>query len=151
VTQRKMLDGEIQVELVPQGTLAERIRAGGAGLGGVLTPTGVGTLVVEGKRAVEVGGREFLLEPPLHADFALVHAHEADYLFNSSTASPRRTSTHHGARSRLRHRLARRDRAARRDSARCGPHFRCPRVPSGGEEALTMEAKELIARRVAVR
>jgi acetate CoA/acetoacetate CoA-transferase alpha subunit len=82
VTQRKMLEGDIQVELVPQGTLAERIRAGGAGLGGVLTPTGVGTVVAEGKTVVEVDGRAFLLERPLRADVALLKAHEADYNFN---------------------------------------------------------------------
>ncbi len=82
VTQKKMIAGEIEVDLVPQGTLAERIRAGGAGLGGVLTPTGIGTLVAKGKRVIEVQGREFLLEEPLLADFALVHAHEADYMFN---------------------------------------------------------------------
>ena len=67
---------------MPQGTLAERIRAGGAGLGGVLTPTGLGTLVAKGKRVIEVAGREYLLEEPLLADFALVNAHEADYMFN---------------------------------------------------------------------
>jgi acetate CoA/acetoacetate CoA-transferase alpha subunit len=61
-TQRKMLDGELEVQLVPQGTLAERIRAGGFGLGGVLTPTGVGTLVAEGKPVIQVDGRDFLLE-----------------------------------------------------------------------------------------
>jgi acetate CoA/acetoacetate CoA-transferase alpha subunit len=82
VTQRKMLDGTLAVELVPQGTLAERIRAGGAGLGGILTPTGVGTVVAEGKQVITVGGRDYLLEPPLRADVALVHAHEADHLFN---------------------------------------------------------------------
>jgi acetate CoA/acetoacetate CoA-transferase alpha subunit len=82
VTQRKMLAGELAVELVPQGTLAERIRAGGAGLGGVLTPTGVGTVVAEGKQLVQVDGRDFLLERPIRADFALLKAHEADYNFN---------------------------------------------------------------------
>jgi acetate CoA/acetoacetate CoA-transferase alpha subunit len=82
VTQRKMMEGEIQVELVPQGTLAERIRAGGAGLGGLLTATGIGTMVAEGKRVILVEGREYLLEMPLRADFALLHAHEADYYFN---------------------------------------------------------------------
>ena len=61
-TQRQMIAGEIQVELVPQGTLVERIRAGGFGLGGVLTPTGVGTLAAEGKRTIEIDGRTFLLE-----------------------------------------------------------------------------------------
>jgi acetate CoA/acetoacetate CoA-transferase alpha subunit len=79
VTQKKMIAGEIQVDLVPQGTLAERIRAAGAGLGGVLTPTGVGTVVEDGKQVIEVEGRAFLLELPLRADFALLHAHEADY------------------------------------------------------------------------
>ncbi len=77
-----MLAGELEVELVPQGTLIERIRAGGFGLGGVLTPTGVGTVVEEGKRKIEVDGREYLLELPLHADFALVQAFLADYLGN---------------------------------------------------------------------
>jgi len=79
VTQKKMIAGEMEVELVPQGTLAERIRAAGAGLGGVLTPTGIGTVVAEGKQVVTVDGKDFLLEPPIRADFALLHAHEADY------------------------------------------------------------------------
>lgn len=78
-TQKKMIAGEINVELIPQGTLAERIRAGGSGLGGILTPTGVGTVVAEGKQTVEVEGKTFLLEKPLRADFALLYAHEADY------------------------------------------------------------------------
>lgn len=81
-TQQQMLAGEIEVELVPQGTLIERIRAGGYGLGGVLTQTGLGTLVEEGKRKIEVDGREYLLETALHADFALVQAFLADYLGN---------------------------------------------------------------------
>jgi acetate CoA/acetoacetate CoA-transferase alpha subunit len=71
VTQRKMLDGTLAVDLVPQGTLAERIRAGGAGLGGILTPTGVGTVVAEGKRVITVDGKDYLLELPLRADVAL--------------------------------------------------------------------------------
>lgn len=82
VTQNKMLAGEIAVELVPQGTLAECIRAAGAGLGGVLTPTGLGTSVQEGKQVVSVDGRDYLVELPLQADVALIHAHEADYLGN---------------------------------------------------------------------
>ena len=61
-TQQKMLAGDIDVELIPQGTLAERIRAGGAGLGGVLTATGVGTVVAEGKKVVTIEGRDFLIE-----------------------------------------------------------------------------------------
>ena len=81
-TQQKMHAKEIEVELVPQGTLIERIRAGGFGLGGVLTPTGLGTLVEEGKRKIEVQGREYLLETPLHADFALIQAFLADYQGN---------------------------------------------------------------------
>jgi acetate CoA/acetoacetate CoA-transferase alpha subunit len=81
-TQQQMLAGSMEVELVPQGTLIERIRAGGHGLGGVLTPTGVGTVVEEGKRRIEVDGRAYLLETALHADFALVQAFMADYLGN---------------------------------------------------------------------
>ena len=85
-TQKKMLAGDLDVELVPQGTLIERIRAGGCGLGGVLTPTGVGTVVEEGKRKVEVDGREYLLELPLRADFALLQAFLSDYLGNLTYA-----------------------------------------------------------------
>lgn len=81
-TQRQMIAGELEVELVPQGTLIERIRAAGHGLGGVLTPTGVGTVVEEGKRRIDVDGRAYLLETALHADFALVQAFMADYLGN---------------------------------------------------------------------
>jgi acetate CoA/acetoacetate CoA-transferase alpha subunit len=81
-TQQKMLSGELEVELVPQGTLIERIRAGGYGLGGILTSTGVGTVVEEGKRKIDVGGREYLLELPLTADFALIQAFLADHLGN---------------------------------------------------------------------
>ena len=71
-TQAKMLSGEIDVELAPQGTLIERIRAGGVGLGGVLTATGIGTLVEKGKRIIEVDGKPFLLETPIRGDFALI-------------------------------------------------------------------------------
>ena len=85
-TQRQMIAGELEVELVPQGTLAERIRAAGHGLGGVLTPTGVGTTVQEGKRTLEIDGRKFLLELPLRADFALVNARRADHIGNLSYA-----------------------------------------------------------------
>ena len=76
--ERQYLSGELEVELVPQGTLAERIRAGGAGIGGFYTPTGVGTQVAEGKETRVIAGREYLLEMPLRADFALVHAWKAD-------------------------------------------------------------------------
>ena len=85
-TQQKMLSGEMEVELVPQGTLIERIRAAGYGLGGILTPTGIGTIVEQGKRKLEVDGREYLLETPLAADFALVEAFLADYLGNLTYA-----------------------------------------------------------------
>jgi acetate CoA/acetoacetate CoA-transferase alpha subunit len=84
--QQQMLGKQITVELVPQGTFVERIRAGGCGLGGVLTPTGVGTLVEEGKQKIEVNGKPFLLETALRADFALVHAFLADYLGNLAYA-----------------------------------------------------------------
>jgi acetate CoA/acetoacetate CoA-transferase alpha subunit len=85
-TQKKMIDGSMEVELVPQGTLIERIRAAGCGLGGVLTPTGVGTVVEEGKRRIEVDGRDYLLETPLRADFALVQAFLCDYYGNLTYA-----------------------------------------------------------------
>ncbi|MBR4927601.1 MAG: CoA transferase subunit A, partial [Alphaproteobacteria bacterium] len=75
---RQMHDGEMSVELVPQGTLAERIRAGGAGLGGVLTPTGVGTIVENGKQTIEIDGKKYLLEKALKADVALIYADKAD-------------------------------------------------------------------------
>jgi acetate CoA/acetoacetate CoA-transferase alpha subunit len=83
-TQAKMISGEIEVELVPQGTLIERIRSGGMGLGGVLTPTGLGTEVEEGKQTIEVQGKRFLVETPLKADFALIGAWQADYVGNLS-------------------------------------------------------------------
>ncbi len=76
--ERQYLAGELEVDLVPQGTLAERIRAGGAGIGGFYTATGVGTVVADGKETRVIGGREYLLEMPLRADFALVHAWKAD-------------------------------------------------------------------------
>jgi acetate CoA/acetoacetate CoA-transferase alpha subunit len=84
--QQQMLANQISVDLIPQGTLVERIRAGGCGLGGVLTPTGVGTTVAEGKRQIEVDGRAFLLETALRAEFALIHAFLADYLGNLAYA-----------------------------------------------------------------
>ena len=84
--QQQMLGKQITIDLVPQGTLVERIRAGGCGLGGVLTPTGVGTLVEEGKQKIKVNGKEYLLETALRADFALVHAFLADYAGNLSYA-----------------------------------------------------------------
>jgi len=84
--QQQMLANKIAVDLIPQGTLAERIRAGGCGLGGVLTPTGGGTTVSEGKRQIEIDGKQFLLETALRAEFALVHAFLADYSGNLAYA-----------------------------------------------------------------
>ena len=85
-TQKKMFEKAIEVELVPQGTLVERIRAGGCGLGAVVTPTGVGTQVEEGKRTIELNGNVYLVEMPLRADFALINAFLCDYLGNLSYA-----------------------------------------------------------------
>jgi acetate CoA/acetoacetate CoA-transferase alpha subunit len=85
-TQKQMMGGELEVELVPQGTLIERIRAGGHGLGGILTQTGIGTSVENGKQCVQVNGKTYLLETALRADFALVQAFLADYLGNLSYA-----------------------------------------------------------------
>jgi acetate CoA/acetoacetate CoA-transferase alpha subunit len=84
VTQAKMMSGEMTVHLTPQGTLAERIRAGGAGLGGVLTRTGLGTLAAEGKPTITVGGEEWVVETALRADVAFIHAQMADYYGNLS-------------------------------------------------------------------
>jgi len=74
---------KMELTLVPQGTLAERIRAGGAGLGGVLTPTGVGTIIAEGKHIINIEGRDFLLEPPIRAGFALIRASRIDKMGNT--------------------------------------------------------------------
>jgi len=76
--QDQVNSGEIQSELIPQGTLMERVRAFGAGLGGVLTPTGLGTIVAEGKQIINVDGKDYLLEPAIPSDFALIRAHKAD-------------------------------------------------------------------------
>jgi acetate CoA/acetoacetate CoA-transferase alpha subunit len=84
--QQQMMAEKMSIDLVPQGTLVERIRAGGCGLGGVLTSTGVGTTVEQGKRQIEIDGKTYLLETALRADFALVHAFLADYLGNLSYA-----------------------------------------------------------------
>lgn len=81
-TQRQMIAEELAVDLIPQGTLAERVRAGGFGLGGVLTATGVGTLVQEGKQTIDIDGKTFLVELPLRADFALIKARLSDYKGN---------------------------------------------------------------------
>ena len=76
--ERQFLSGELEVELIPQGTLAERVRAGGAGIGGFYTPTGVGTVVAEGKELRVLNGREYVLEMPLRGDFAFVKAAQGD-------------------------------------------------------------------------
>lgn len=81
-TGRQLHDGELDVELVPLGTLAERIRAGGAGIGGFLTPTGVGTVVEEGKTVMDVDGKKYLLEKPLRADYAIIYATKIDKFGN---------------------------------------------------------------------
>lgn len=81
-TGRKMQAGEIEVELVPQGTLAERIRAAGYGLGGILTPTGVGTIVQQGKQVINVDGKDYLLEKPIKADVALILGTTVDEMGN---------------------------------------------------------------------
>lgn len=81
-TGRRMIAGEMEVQLIPQGTLAEQIRCSGAGLGGFLTPTGVGTVVEEGKQKITLDGRDYLLELPLRADLALIQAQKADPLGN---------------------------------------------------------------------
>jgi len=85
-SQKKMFEKAMEVDLVPQGTLVERIRAGGYGLGAVVTPTGVGTEVEQGKRTIELNGKLYLVEMPLRADFALIQAFLCDYLGNLSYA-----------------------------------------------------------------
>lgn len=85
-TQKQMIEGSLVVELVPQGTLAERIRAGGFGLGGILTPTGLGTIVENGKSKIQIGGREYLIESAIKADFALLKAKTADWYGNLTFA-----------------------------------------------------------------
>ena len=139
-TQQQMMAGEMEVELVPQGTLIERIRAGGYGLGGVLTPTGVGTVVEEGKRKIEVDGKDYLLETALRADFALVQAFLADYLGNLSYALTARNFNPVIAMAadtviveRRAHRAGRRDRArSRRDAGAARRLSRCQRVTRHG-------------------
>jgi 3-oxoacid CoA-transferase subunit A len=76
--ERQFLSGELEVELVPQGTFSERIRAGGAGIAGFFTPTGYGTLVAEGKETRVIDGKPYVLEPPLRAEFAFVKGWKAD-------------------------------------------------------------------------
>ncbi|MBU5436734.1 acetate CoA-transferase subunit alpha [Tissierella sp. MSJ-40] len=83
-TGRQMNTGEMEVDLVPQGTLAERVRAGGSGLGGILTPTGVGTVIEEGKQKIEIDGKTYLLELPIRADVALIFGNTVDKYGNIS-------------------------------------------------------------------
>jgi 3-oxoacid CoA-transferase subunit A len=90
--ERQMLSGEIECELVPQGTFAERIRTGGAGIGGFFTPTGYGTVMAEGKETRVIDGRPYVLELPLHADFALVKGYVGDRAGNLVNGRPRVTS-----------------------------------------------------------
>jgi 3-oxoacid CoA-transferase subunit A len=80
--ERQFLSGEIQVELVPQGTFSERIRAAGAGIGGFFTPTGYGTVIADGKETRIIDGKHYVLEPPLHADYAFVKAWKGDRVGN---------------------------------------------------------------------
>jgi len=76
--QAQMNSGEIAIEMIPQGTLMEKCRAKGAGLGGILTPTGLGTIVAEGKQIITIEGKDYILEPALSADFAVIKAYKAD-------------------------------------------------------------------------
>lgn len=83
-TGRQLHDGELDVELVPMGTLIEKIRAKGSGLGGVLTPTGVGTMIEENKKTMDIDGKKFIFEKPLGADFALIYGTKVDKFGNVS-------------------------------------------------------------------
>ena len=148
-TQKKMLAGELEVDLVPQGTLIERIRAGGFGLGGVLTPTGVGTVVEKGKQRIEVEGKPYLLETALRADFALVQAFVADYMGNLLLRADRaqlqpgdRDGGRHGDRRSRQHRARRRNRSRRRRHAGAGRRLH-------RFTGLTMDAQTIIAKRIA--
>lgn len=82
-TGRQMNAGELEVELTPMGTLVEKIRAGGAGLGGILTPTGIGTIIAEGKKIIEIDGKNFIFEKPLHAEIAIIYATKVDKFGNA--------------------------------------------------------------------
>lgn len=75
---KKWMEGSLDMEIIPQGTFVERIRAGGYGLGGVLTPVGIGTMVAQSKQMIDIDGKQYLLEKPLTADIALIHAYKAD-------------------------------------------------------------------------
>lgn len=90
--QAQMNAREIEIELIPQGTLMERVRAFGAGLGGILTPIGLGTIVEEGKQIISIEGVDYLLEPAIPSDFALIKAHKADKLGNLTYRKTARNS-----------------------------------------------------------
>ena len=90
-TGNQMTSGELEVILQPQGTIAEQIRAGAAGLGGVLTPVGIGTIVEEGKQKIEVDGKEYLLEKPLRADVAIISGYKTDKMGNVAYRGTTRT------------------------------------------------------------
>lgn len=90
----QMTAGELEVEFCPQGILAERVRAGGVGLGGILSDIGIGTIAEKGKEKVLVGGKEYLLETPLTAQVAIVHAKKADRFGNLSTTPVPAISIH---------------------------------------------------------
>lgn len=90
--QAQMNAGEIAIELVPQGTLMERVRACGAGLGGILTPTGLGTVVQDGKQVISLEGKDYILEPAICSDFALIRAHKADKMGNLTYRKTARNS-----------------------------------------------------------
>ncbi len=90
--QAQMNAGEIAIELVPQGTLMERVRACGAGLGGILTPTGLGTIVQEGKQVISIEGKDYILEPAICSDFALIRAYKADKMGNLTYRKTSRNS-----------------------------------------------------------
>ncbi|MDY0151443.1 MAG: 3-oxoacid CoA-transferase subunit A [Candidatus Cloacimonas sp.] len=90
--QAQMNAGEMKIELVPQGTLMERVRAFGAGLGGVLTPTGLGTIVEEGKQVINISGKDYILETAIESDFAIIRACKADKLGNLTYSKTARNS-----------------------------------------------------------
>ena len=150
-TQRQMMAGELEVELVPQGTLIERIRAGGHGLGGILTQTGIGTPVESGKQRIDVDGKSYLLEVALRADFALVQAFLADYLGNLSYAlTARNFNPVIAMAAEHRHRQRGQHRSGRRDLARpCRDAGARRRLPRRQFVRMRMEPQTIIARRIA--
>ena len=150
-TQKQMMGGELEVDLVPQGTLIERIRAGGHGLGGILTQTGIGTPVRNGKQRIEVDGKSYLLETALRADFALVQAFLADYLGKSELCAHRSQlqsgncdGRRYGDRQRRQHRSCRGDLAPP-----CGDAGTGGRLPRRQFVSVRREPQTIIARRIA--